>query len=62
VKLGPADGVNTWDGILHHDDLVSPDNPALLRPLAIRSYFGDRPEISASRMCSGAMEESRSTW
>jgi M6 family metalloprotease-like protein len=45
VKLEPADGVNTYDGVLHHDDFVSPENPALLRPLVIRSYFGDRPEI-----------------
>jgi M6 family metalloprotease-like protein len=45
LKLEPADGVSTYDGVLHHDDFVSPDNPALLRPLVLRGYFGDSPEI-----------------
>jgi len=45
VRLEPADGRNTFDGVLHADDFVSPDNPALLSPLVVRSYFGDRPEI-----------------
>jgi M6 family metalloprotease-like protein len=45
VKLEPADGSNTYDGVLHLDDFVSPDNAALLRPMVVRSYYGDRPEV-----------------
>jgi M6 family metalloprotease-like protein len=40
IKLEPADGTNTYDGVLHADDFVSPDNPALLRPMPVRSYVG----------------------
>jgi hypothetical protein len=45
VQLEPADGTNTYDGILHLDDFISPDNPVLMRPLIVRSYFGTRPQI-----------------
>ena len=53
VQLEPADGSNTYDGVLHLDDFLYPGNPALidpddperLRPMIARSYFGSRPEI-----------------
>ena len=45
VKLEPADGTNTYDGVLHLDDFVSPENPSLLRPLVVRSYFAGQPEV-----------------
>ena len=45
VKLEPADGYIRPGGPLDPADFVYPDNPALLRPLVVRSYFGDAPEI-----------------
>jgi hypothetical protein len=45
VKLEPADGSVSHDDGLTATDFVYPENPALLRPMVVRSYFGDAPEV-----------------
>jgi M6 family metalloprotease-like protein len=45
VKLEPADGRISHDDGLNQADFVSPDNPELLQPMLVRSYFGDTPEV-----------------
>jgi hypothetical protein len=45
VKLEPADGRITHDDGLNQADFVYPENPDLLRPVVVRSYFGDAPEV-----------------
>ena len=45
VKLEPADGsIRHTDG-LNQADFVYPENPDLLRPMVLRSYYGEAPEI-----------------
>ena len=45
VKLEPADGDIVPDSPLDPHDFVSPENPALLRPMVVRSYYGDGDEV-----------------
>ena len=45
VKLEPADGHIVPDSPLDPHDFVYPENPALLRPMAVRSYYGDGDEV-----------------
>ncbi len=44
VKLEPADGSIQPSQPLDVHDLASPENPLLLRPMAVYSYFGDGQE------------------
>ena len=45
VKLEPADGSISHDDGLNEIDFVYPENPDLLRPMVVRSYFGNAPEV-----------------
>ena len=45
VKLEPADGDIVPNSPLDPHDFVYPENPALLRPMAVRSYYGDGDEV-----------------
>jgi hypothetical protein len=40
VKLEPADGVHSASLLPAADDLASPENAAMLRPMVLRSYLG----------------------
>ena len=45
VKLEPADGSIQPSQPLDVNDLASPENPLLLRPMAVYSYYGDNQEV-----------------
>jgi hypothetical protein len=45
VKLEPADGSIQPSQPLDVNDLASPDNPLLLRPMVLFSYYGDNQEV-----------------
>jgi M6 family metalloprotease-like protein len=45
VKLEPADGTIAPNQPLDPNDFVYPENPELLRPLILRSYYGDRDAV-----------------
>lgn len=45
VKLEPADGSVIPEDGLDQADFVYPENPVLLRPLVVRSYFGGGAEV-----------------
>ncbi|MFO0695949.1 MAG: hypothetical protein U0230_20470 [Polyangiales bacterium] len=46
VKLEPADGTTAASHAPEVDDLAFPDNPGLLRPFVLRTYFGGDPVFS----------------
>jgi hypothetical protein len=45
VKLEPADGHITPGAPLDPLDFLYPENPVMLRPLVLRSYFGSGPDV-----------------
>ncbi len=45
VALEPADGMIRPNEPMDLRDFVHPDNPALLRPLVLRSYYGDQEVV-----------------
>jgi hypothetical protein len=45
VKLEPADGFNAPNQVLDPDDFLYPENPDMLRPFTLRSYYDDREDI-----------------
>lgn len=45
VELEPADGSISHEDGLHQTDFVYPENPDLVHPMVVRSYFGDALEV-----------------
>ena len=45
VKLEPADGINAPNEPLDPNDFLYPENPELLRPFGVRSYYDEREEV-----------------
>jgi len=45
VKVEPADGINVPNEVLDPNDYLYPENPELLRPFVVRSYYDEREDV-----------------